>query len=411
MQKFSWSSTPAPSGDSVRAGATAPTVGAASSPTASADIESILFPRAESVDVVATTRRDARRAQRAQENVISESAFSEVPAPAASAIEILMADTSLASSSDAAQPLTRRARRSAEAPAARSARATSPRTTSPRTTSSRSNRRFGRASAVPLAAASRPSGAPSRVSVSTAAKRSTIRHRVVSQLASVGAMAGVALILVATTVPANAILRPESAATAEATSSVSRSIAGSTQGMTVAGAETTPVTRDAYTVVSAQQRVQALSGNRAFLYTNNPLGSIQWPFPTGVPITSGFGPRRVAGCGFCSTYHRGLDFNPGAGFPIQSVTAGVVSFVSVSNSGLGNHVIVDHVVNGQKVQSVYAHMKYGSIKVAQGQQIAVGQQIGAVGSTGASTGAHLHFELRLDGVPVDPFAWLQANAN
>jgi murein DD-endopeptidase MepM/ murein hydrolase activator NlpD len=119
----------------------------------------------------------------------------------------------------------------------------------------------------------------------------------------------------------------------------------------------------------------------------------------------------VAGCGFCSTNHQGLDFTPGSGYPINSIADGVVSLVEVSGGGLGNQVVVDHVVNGQKVQSVYGHMQYGSIKVAVGQSVTVGQVLGNVGSTGASTGAHLHLEIHLDGTPIDPFAWLQANAN
>ena len=146
------------------------------------------------------------------------------------------------------------------------------------------------------------------------------------------------------------------------------------------------------------------------LFTNNPDGTVQWPFPTGAPITSGFGGRQVAGCGFCSTYHEGLDFTPGAGVPIQSVADGVVSAVQVGGA-YGNHVEIEHLVNGQMVTSTYSHMQYGSIEVAEGQAVTVGQIIGAVGSTGASTGPHLHLEIHLDGTPVDPFAWLQANAN
>lgn len=239
------------------------------------------------------------------------------------------------------------------------------------------------------------------------------KRRILSQLATVGAMAGVCLILVATTVPANAFFRPvvapssveplEAGATAKS--------ADRTQELEVAAVPAPTVTRDGYTVISQQQQTAAKYGNQLLLYTNNPSGTIQWPFPTGVPITSGFGGRKVAGCGFCSTNHLGVDFTPGAGTPIQSIADGTVSLVELSSSGLGNHVMVDHVVNGQKVQSVYAHMQYGSIKVAEGQRITVGQQIGSVGSTGASTGAHLHLEVHLDGTPVDPFAWLKANAN
>lgn len=239
---------------------------------------------------------------------------------------------------------------------------------------------------------------------------SSIRKRLFSKVVSVGAMAGVGLILISTTVPANAFMHPTGtsliSASLEATGA-----SDATQELTVAAVSAPVVPRDSYTMVSAAQKIQARSGSRIRTYTNNPLGTIQWPFPTGVTITSGFGPRNVAGCGFCSTYHQGLDFTPGSGVPIHVIADGVVSDVIVSNSGLGNHVIVEHVINGQRVQSVYAHMQYGSITVAEGQTITVGTVIGKVGSTGASTGAHLHFETHLDGTPVDPFAWLQANAN
>ena len=237
----------------------------------------------------------------------------------------------------------------------------------------------------------------------------SMRRRIVSNFVSVSAMAGVGLIVVATTVPANAFVRPDAVG---ADSSVSAEAqAGSTQEFTVAAAAAPTVTRDAYTAVSLQQQVAAQAGGLLFSYTNNPSGSIQWPFPAGSPITSGFGPRKVAGCSFCSTNHKGLDFTPGSGTPIHVVADGVVKLVQVSNSGLGNHVIVEHSINGKKVETVYAHMLYGSIKVATGQAVGVGTVLGNVGSTGNSTGAHLHFETHLNGTPVDPFAWLQANAN
>nr|BFF13157.1 hypothetical protein GCM10025699_44600 [Microbacterium flavescens] len=68
-------------------------------------------------------------------------------------------------------------------------------------------------------------------------------------------------------------------------------------------------------------------------------------------------------------------------------------------------------INGQKVTSTYSHMQTGSVTVAVGDTVTVGQIVGAVGSTGNSTGAHLHFEIHLNGVPVDPYPWLTANTN
>lgn len=71
------------------------------------------------------------------------------------------------------------------------------------------------------------------------------------------------------------------------------------------------------------------------------------------------------------------------------------------------HAIIDHVADGARVSSVSAHLQFGSLRVSPGDAVRVGQPIGSVGSTGQSTGPHLHFEILLDGVsPTDPFAWL-----
>jgi murein DD-endopeptidase MepM/ murein hydrolase activator NlpD len=232
-----------------------------------------------------------------------------------------------------------------------------------------------------------------------------VKRRVFSKLASVGAMVGVIGLMISTSLPANAFFEPAAHVTDSAASSSSSEPA---QSMKVADAATVATeTRDNYSVM---QKKFLYGGLQSFTYTNNINGTIQWPFPEPVPISSGFGPR-IAPCGGCSSMHEGVDFIPGAGTAIDSIADGVVSQVVNSHAGLGNHVVVDHVINGQKVQSVYAHMLDGSIRVVVGQAVKVAQQLGQVGSTGESTGAHLHLEIHLDGVPVDPFAWLKANAN
>ncbi|MHB1170963.1 MAG: M23 family metallopeptidase [Lacisediminihabitans sp.] len=211
--------------------------------------------------------------------------------------------------------------------------------------------------------------------------------------------------MISTSLPANAFYNTSAAGTGP------KSLTTQAQSMNLVSTAAEPTaTRDAYTVSSLAEQLRLRYGNRSYSYTNDPNGTIQWPFPLPVPISSGFGPR-IAPCGGCSSFHEGIDFTPGSGVAIGSIAAGVVSQVVNSHAGLGNHVIVDHVINGQKVQSVYAHMLDGSIRVVIGQAVQVAQELGQVGSTGESTGAHLHFEIILDGVPVDPFAWLKANAN
>jgi murein DD-endopeptidase MepM/ murein hydrolase activator NlpD len=99
---------------------------------------------------------------------------------------------------------------------------------------------------------------------------------------------------------------------------------------------------------------------------------------------------------------------PGAGTPIQAIADGVVTAVNSISGELGVHVKVDHVLDGQRVSSLYAHMQVGTEAVALGERITVGQLIGRVGNTGLSTAPHLHFEILLDGNrPIDPYAWLK----
>jgi murein DD-endopeptidase MepM/ murein hydrolase activator NlpD len=94
--------------------------------------------------------------------------------------------------------------------------------------------------------------------------------------------------------------------------------------------------------------------------------------------------------------HRGIDYAAPTGTPALSVGDGVVDFAGTQN-GYGNVVIVRHANNHS---TLYAHLS--QIQVQKGQKITQGQTIGAVGSTGWSTGSHLHFEFRVDGVHVDP---------
>jgi len=105
----------------------------------------------------------------------------------------------------------------------------------------------------------------------------------------------------------------------------------------------------------------------------------------------------------------GTDFVPGYGTPIYAVADGVVKEHDIQSWGLGNSVVISHDVKGLAFDSVYGHMATGSVVVEAGQEVKVGDLIGLVGNTGSSTGAHLHFEIHLNGIQVDPFAWLKAN--
>jgi murein DD-endopeptidase MepM/ murein hydrolase activator NlpD len=227
---------------------------------------------------------------------------------------------------------------------------------------------------------------------------------------SIVAMSFIALMAVATSLPAEALLSSSDvqAAALEAKKPVNAEPA---QTINLAGTDTITVEQDSYEARSIAE-VAAASGIRLEdTFTNNPNGTVQWPFAVGVHIGDQFGPRSCAGC---SANHGGQDFNPGIGAPIQSIADGVVSYTEDGEASLGVHMIIDHMIDGKLVSSVYAHMIHGSMLLETGDVVKVGQVIGKVGSTGMSTGPHLHFEIReggIKGTKVPPLPWLYANTN
>jgi murein DD-endopeptidase MepM/ murein hydrolase activator NlpD len=131
--------------------------------------------------------------------------------------------------------------------------------------------------------------------------------------------------------------------------------------------------------------------------------------PSGNPadvlmMSSGFGYRSDPFTG-AGAMHAGLDFRGPIGTPILAAAPGRVSFVG-TKSGYGNVVEVDH---GQGIMTRYAHLSGFTAKV--GTQVTAGQQIAKMGSTGRSTGSHLHFEVRLNGEAVNPRRFLEAKAD
>jgi len=127
-------------------------------------------------------------------------------------------------------------------------------------------------------------------------------------------------------------------------------------------------------------------------------GKFLWPVPAIREISSHFGYS-------WGRTHQGLDIS-GAGVTGQDIVAaesGVVESVSMSNSGYGHSLVINH---GGGIRTRYAHCIAGSIAVKTGQKVSKGQVIAAVGSTGNSTGAHLHFEVLVNGTPVDPLKYL-----
>jgi len=120
-----------------------------------------------------------------------------------------------------------------------------------------------------------------------------------------------------------------------------------------------------------------------------------------VEFTSGFGVRSDPFLGR-PAMHTGLDFRAATGDPVRATASGkVVS--SGSAGGYGRMVEIDH---GNGLSTRYGHLSEINVKV--GDQIKIGQVIGEVGSTGRSTGPHLHYETRIDGEAVDPQKFLRA---
>lgn len=170
------------------------------------------------------------------------------------------------------------------------------------------------------------------------------------------------------------------------------------------------VKRDGYTVTAAPKpKPKPKPRPLTVAAAAQPSAGLQWPVPAGTRIASPFGPRSSP-CAGCSSLHEGVDFSAPSGAPVHAIASGVVVEANSYDSGAyGVYVAIRHVVGGQVVVSAYAHMQAGSMNLGIGAPVTVGQVIGRVGNTGASTGTHLHFEIRAGGTtPVDPIAWLRA---
>ncbi|NEE01298.1 M23 family metallopeptidase [Phytoactinopolyspora halotolerans] len=131
-------------------------------------------------------------------------------------------------------------------------------------------------------------------------------------------------------------------------------------------------------------------------------GTGSFALPGNGSVTSEYGPRMHPILGYVKI-HTGIDFSAGDG-NIYAADSGTV-VEATFNTAYGNMVIVDHgVSNGQRISTLYAHQSGLSVSV--GQQVAKGQVIGQIGSTGYSTGPHLHFEVRINGEHTNPRPYL-----
>ncbi|MGA7147594.1 MAG: M23 family metallopeptidase [Microbacterium sp.] len=208
--------------------------------------------------------------------------------------------------------------------------------------------------------------------------------------------------------------------TAEETVTLQQMAVEDPQSLVVASdATATQLTRESYSATTAEEiekkKAAEAAAERArqmarmasttsvpmnIQLTSPGTGEVRWPI---LNFTKG---RGLGDSG----YHQGVDLLAAGGTPLYAAAAGVVKVSQESHGGYGVAVTIEHVVGGQRVSTLYGHMTYGSRQVVSGQTVEAGQLIGLVGSTGSSTANHLHFEVRINGSIVDPWAWLQMNA-
>lgn len=224
------------------------------------------------------------------------------------------------------------------------------------------------------------------------------RTSIASKLLSLVALLFAGTLVVAVSIPANLFVTD---ATAAPDSAPIADVASQTMQVSADVQDAAPV-RDGFEAISYAQALALKYAGVDYGY-HVTSGAVRWPFPYTVPITDGFGPRDGG-------FHKGVDFVPGAGTPIYAIADGVAITATFDDSGYGQHVVLQHNLGGINVESLYGHMIEGSSPIVVGQQVKVGDFLGLVGDTGVAYGAHLHFEIHIDKVPVDPFAWLQANA-
>jgi murein DD-endopeptidase MepM/ murein hydrolase activator NlpD len=160
---------------------------------------------------------------------------------------------------------------------------------------------------------------------------------------------------------------------------------------------------DAAAAASAAASAAATVTTSARTVTTSPpavstgTGTLRWPIRGSIDSPFGWRTHPIT---WDRRYHTGIDIAGPYGLPIKAAKAGIVIFAGVKG-GYGNSVMIDH-QNGWV--TLYAHQQ--SLNVQLGQYVTTNTTIGWVGSTGNSTGPHLHFELRVNGVPTDPMRYL-----
>ncbi len=175
-------------------------------------------------------------------------------------------------------------------------------------------------------------------------------------------------------------------------------VAGSFPSHNIPASTSDAILTEAAKVRAETQRMAELfSGWTAGTWTSRSRFTL--PLVGEFPRTAPYGSRRTYGNSPAVSAHAGEDFSAAPGTPVYAPAAGTV-VLAETLFVRGNAVVLDH---GYGVYTGYWHLS--ELSVVAGEQVSVGQELGKVGSTGLSTGAHLHWELQVNGLPVDPLQW------
>ncbi|MDQ0726356.1 M23 family metallopeptidase [Microbacterium sp. W4I20] len=283
----------------------------------------------------------------------------------------------------------------------------------------RASRAFRATGPVPAASASEepvaepaPAAEPAAAGGHVPPRRPRNVRKILTAGATVGVMSLAGLLAVSMTLPAEAVAAVQGSPLA-ATSLVTASEAAKAGTaddeiqafVAPAGVESESLARaDDFSTVSLVQVAAEQGINYSSeIFTNDPDAAIQWPFLVGVGMSYGYGMRS-------GRLHEGIDFVPGNGAPVQAIADGTVRIATEQGGAYGVTVYIDHVIDGSVITSHYSHMQYGSLQVKAGDTVKVGDMVGKTGNTGRSYGAHMHFELIVNGSTIDPLPWLRENA-
>ena len=148
------------------------------------------------------------------------------------------------------------------------------------------------------------------------------------------------------------------------------------------------------------ERLAEQNKNNNYVPDKNGTSGFLYPLPYQVAITDSYGYRTHPVTGKRGTWHNGVDLAAGSGTSIYASKSGTVT-TAVNSSIWGNYVVINH---GDGFSTLYAHMQ--GLIVSVGDYVKQGQTIGYVGSTGLSTGPHLHFTIYYNGSDVNPMSYI-----